>query len=79
MGLPLEESDEPNRYWIPALSSDRGSRLTSAAKTCWKSAAATAAARPYLVRTLHPASYTALDFNASGTGTLSRSDTNCPA
>jgi ubiquinone/menaquinone biosynthesis C-methylase UbiE len=65
MGLPLAESDEPHRFFIQlyhrtATQVDlRGKRVLEA--SCGHGGGAS-----YLVRTLHPASYTGLDLNPAG-------------
>ena len=64
LGIPLDESDEPNRYSSSSITRPRR-RSSSAAK------GAGGQLRPrgrasYLTRTLKPASYTGLDFNPDG-------------
>jgi ubiquinone/menaquinone biosynthesis C-methylase UbiE len=65
MALPLAESDEPNRYHIQlyhriATQADlRGKRVLEVG--CGHGGGAS-----YLMRTLHPVSYTGLDFNRAG-------------
>jgi ubiquinone/menaquinone biosynthesis C-methylase UbiE len=65
MALPLVASDEPNRFYIQlyhrtATQADlRGARVLEV--SCGHGGGAS-----YLVRTLHPASYTGLDLNPDG-------------
>lgn len=65
MGLPLAASDEPNRFWIQlyhrtATQADLGGKQVLEV-SCGHGGGAS-----YLTRTLRPASYTGLDFNAEG-------------
>ena len=77
MGLPLAASDEPNRisiqlYYRTATQADlSGKRVLEV--SCGHGGGAS-----YLVRTLHPASYTGLDLNPAGID-FCRKDTICPA
>ena len=65
MGLPLEESDEPNRYSIQ-LYHQIATQVDISGKEVLEVSCGHGGGASYLVRTLHPASYTALDFNSSG-------------
>ena len=65
MGLPLEESDEPNRYSIQ-LYHQTANQVDISGKDVLEVSCGHGGGASYLTRTLHPASYTALDFNAAG-------------
>jgi ubiquinone/menaquinone biosynthesis C-methylase UbiE len=65
MGLPLDEADEPNRYSIQ-LYHQTATQVDISGKDVLEVSCGHGGGSSYLVRTLHPASYTALDFNASG-------------
>jgi ubiquinone/menaquinone biosynthesis C-methylase UbiE len=65
MGLPLDETDEPNRYSIQ-LYHQTAAQVDISAKDVLEVSCGHGGGASYLGRTLHPASYTALDFNASG-------------
>jgi len=65
MGLPLAASDEPNRFWIQLYhrTATQG-HITD--KRVMEVSCGHGGGASYLVRTLHPTSYTGLDFNADG-------------
>jgi ubiquinone/menaquinone biosynthesis C-methylase UbiE len=65
MGLPLDESDEPNRYSIQ-LYHQTATQADLAGKKVLEVSCGHGGGASYLTRTLKPASYTGLDFNASG-------------
>lgn len=65
MGLPLDESDEPNRYSIQ-LYHQTATQVDLAGKETLEVSCGHGGGASYLVRTLQPASYTGLDFNAAG-------------
>lgn len=65
LGLPLDESDEPNRYSIQ-LYHQTATQVDLAGKDVLEVSSGHGGGASYLVRTLHPASYTGLDFNAAG-------------
>ena len=65
MGLPLEESDEPNRYSIQ-LYHQTATQVDLSGKKVLECSSGHGGGASYLTRTLHPASYTGLDFNADG-------------
>jgi ubiquinone/menaquinone biosynthesis C-methylase UbiE len=65
MGLPLDESDEPNRFSIQ-LYHQTATQVDLSGKDVLEVSCGHGGGASYLVRTLHPASYTALDFNAAG-------------
>jgi ubiquinone/menaquinone biosynthesis C-methylase UbiE len=64
MGLPLEESDEPNRYSIQ-LYHQTATQVDLAGKKVLEVSCGHGGGASYLTRTLHPASYTGLDFNSA--------------
>lgn len=65
LGLPLDESDEPNRYSIQ-LYHQTASQVDLKGKDVLEVSSGHGGGASYLVRTLQPASYTGLDFNAAG-------------
>jgi ubiquinone/menaquinone biosynthesis C-methylase UbiE len=65
MGLPLDESDEPNRYCIQ-LYHQTATQVDLSGKKVLEVSCGHGGGASYLVRTLHPASYTGLDFNSAG-------------
>src|ERR1700744_2280335 len=65
MGLPLEDSDEPNRYSIQ-LYHQTATQADLAGKKVLECSSGHGGGASYLTRTLHPASYTGLDFNPDG-------------
>jgi ubiquinone/menaquinone biosynthesis C-methylase UbiE len=65
MGLPLDESDEPNRYSIQ-LYHQTATQVDLSGKDVLEVSCGHGGGASYLTRTLHPASYTALDFNPAG-------------
>jgi ubiquinone/menaquinone biosynthesis C-methylase UbiE len=65
MGIPLEESDEPNRYWIQ-LYHQTATQVDLNGKKVLEVSSGHGGGASYLTRTLHPASYTGLDFNTDG-------------
>jgi ubiquinone/menaquinone biosynthesis C-methylase UbiE len=65
VGLPLDESDEANRYSIQ-LYHQTATQVDIGGKDVLEVSCGHGGGASYLVRTLHPASYTALDFNSSG-------------
>jgi ubiquinone/menaquinone biosynthesis C-methylase UbiE len=64
MGLPLEESDEPNRYSIQ-LYYQTATQIDLSGKKVLEVSCGHGGGASYLVRTLHPGSYTGLDFNSA--------------
>jgi ubiquinone/menaquinone biosynthesis C-methylase UbiE len=65
MGLPLVESDERNRFGIQ-LYHRVATQVDLNAKQVLEVSCGHGGGASYLVRTLHPASYTGLDFNPDG-------------
>ncbi len=65
MGLALDESDEPNRYCIQ-LYHQVATQVDLSGKKVLEVSSGHGGGASYLTRTLHPASYTGLDFNADG-------------
>jgi ubiquinone/menaquinone biosynthesis C-methylase UbiE len=65
MGLPLEASDEPNRFGIQ-LYHRVANQTDLSDKQVLEVSCGHGGGASYLVRTLRPASYTALDFNTDG-------------
>jgi ubiquinone/menaquinone biosynthesis C-methylase UbiE len=65
MGLPLDESDERNRYSIQ-LYHQTATQVDLTGKKVLEVSCGHGGGASYLVRTLRPASYTGLDFNAEG-------------
>jgi hypothetical protein len=65
MGVPLEASDEPNRYGIQ-LYHRVATQADLEGKKVLEVSCGHGGGASYLTRTLHPASYTGLDFNPDG-------------
>jgi ubiquinone/menaquinone biosynthesis C-methylase UbiE len=65
MGLPLEASDEPNRYCIQ-LYHRTATQADLSGKRVLEVGCGHGGGASYLMRTLHPASYTGLDLNSAG-------------
>jgi ubiquinone/menaquinone biosynthesis C-methylase UbiE len=65
LGLPLAPEDEPNRYSIQ-LYHRTATQADLAGKQVLEVSSGHGGGAAYLVRTLHPASYTGLDFNPDG-------------
>jgi ubiquinone/menaquinone biosynthesis C-methylase UbiE len=65
MGVALKESDEPNRYSIQ-LYHQTATQVDLSGKKVLECSSGHGGGASYLTRTLHPASYTGLDFNADG-------------
>lgn len=65
MGLPLDPSDEKNRYCIQ-LYHRTATQADLAGKKVLEVSCGHGGGAAYLVGTLHPASYTGLDFNPDG-------------
>lgn len=62
LGLPLSEADEPNRYGIQ-LYHQTASQVDLSGKKVLEVSCGAGGGASFIVRTLHPASYTALDLN----------------
>jgi ubiquinone/menaquinone biosynthesis C-methylase UbiE len=65
LALKLDEADEPNRYSIQ-LYHQTATQVDLAGKKVLEVSCGHGGGASYLARTLHPASYTALDFNPDG-------------
>lgn len=65
LGIPLEESDEPNRYSIQ-LYHQTATQADLSGKKVLECSSGHGGGASYITRTLHPASYTGLDFNSDG-------------
>jgi fatty-acid O-methyltransferase len=65
MALPLEAADEPNRYWIQ-LYHRTATQADLTGKRVLEVGCGHGGGASYLMRTLHPASYTGLDLNPDG-------------
>ncbi len=65
MGLPLDESDERNRYGIQ-LYHQTATQVDLSGMTVLEVSCGHGGGASYLMRTLRPAAYTGLDFNADG-------------
>jgi ubiquinone/menaquinone biosynthesis C-methylase UbiE len=65
LGLPLDEADEPNRYSIQ-LYHQTATQTDISGKKVLECSSGHGGGASYLTRTLQPASYTGLDFNAAG-------------
>jgi ubiquinone/menaquinone biosynthesis C-methylase UbiE len=65
LGIPLDESDEPHRYFIQ-LYHQAATQVDLSGKKVLEASCGHGGGASYLVRTLHPASYTGLDLNPEG-------------
>ena len=65
MALPLEASDEPNRFFIQ-LYHRTATQVDLSGKRVLEVSCGHGGGASYLTRTLHPASYTGLDLNPAG-------------
>ncbi|HEY7052831.1 MAG TPA: class I SAM-dependent methyltransferase [Mycobacterium sp.] len=65
MGIPLDESDEPNRYSIQ-LYHRTATQVDLSGKRVLEVSSGHGGGASYLTRTLQPASYTGLDLNPDG-------------
>jgi ubiquinone/menaquinone biosynthesis C-methylase UbiE len=65
MGLPLDESDEPSRYGIQ-LYHETATQVDLSGKKVLEISCGHGGGAAYLMRTVHPAAYTGLDFNGEG-------------
>ena len=65
MGVPLEASDEPNRFFLQ-LYHRTASQVDLTDNQVLEVSCGHGGGASYLVRTLHPASYTGLDLNRAG-------------
>ena len=65
MGLPLDESDEANRFCIQ-LYHQTATQVELTGKDVLEVSCGHGGGASYLVRTSHPLSYTGLDFNTAG-------------
>lgn len=65
MALPLAESDEPHRFFIQ-LYHQAAAQVDLAGKRVLEVSCGHGGGASYLMRTLHPASYTGLDLNPAG-------------
>jgi ubiquinone/menaquinone biosynthesis C-methylase UbiE len=65
MALPLAESDEPNRFWIQ-LYHRTATQADLSSKRVLEVSCGHGGGAAYLLRTLHPTSYTGLDLNRAG-------------
>ena len=65
MGLPLDESEEPNRYSIQ-LYDQTAAQVDISGKDVLEASCGHGGGASYLVRTLQPTSYPGLDLNADG-------------
>jgi fatty-acid O-methyltransferase len=65
MGIPLDAADEPHRYFIQ-LYHRTATQVDLAGKKVLECSCGHGGGASYLVRTLHPASYTGLDLNPTG-------------
>jgi 2-polyprenyl-3-methyl-5-hydroxy-6-metoxy-1,4-benzoquinol methylase len=66
MAIPLEASDEPNRYPIQFYHAV-ATQVDLSGKRVLEVSCGHGGGASYLMRTLHPASYTGLDLNREGT------------
>lgn len=65
LDIPLDESDEPNRYSIQ-LYHQVATQVDLQGKDVLEASCGHGGGASYLTRTLHPASYTGLDYNPDG-------------
>ena len=65
MGLPLDQTHEPNRFCIQ-LYHQTATQVDLTGKDVLEVSCGHGGGASYLVRTLHPGSYTGLDFNSAG-------------
>ncbi|MGB8206584.1 MAG: class I SAM-dependent methyltransferase [Mycobacterium sp.] len=65
MAVPLQASDEPHRYFIQ-LYHRTATQVDLSGKRVLEASCGHGGGASYLVRTLHPASYTGLDLNPAG-------------
>ncbi|MGH3563347.1 MAG: phthiotriol/phenolphthiotriol dimycocerosates methyltransferase [Mycobacterium sp.] len=65
LGIPLDESDEPNRYSIQ-LYHQTATQVDLTGKDVLEVSCGHGGGAAYLTRTLQPASYTGLDYNPDG-------------
>ncbi len=65
MGIPLDEADEPHRYFIQ-LYHRTATQVDLAGKKVLECSCGHGGGASYLVRTAHPASYPGLDLNPAG-------------
>ena len=65
LGIPLDDSDEPNRYSIQ-LYHQTATQVDLEGKDVLEVSCGHGGGASYLTRTLHPASYTGLDYNPDG-------------
>jgi ubiquinone/menaquinone biosynthesis C-methylase UbiE len=65
MGLPLDPSDEPNRYCIQ-LYHRTATQADISGREVLEVSCGHGGGAAYLVKTLHPAAYTGLDYNPDG-------------
>ena len=65
LGLPLDASDEPNRYSIN-LYHQVATQVDLTGKKVLEASCGHGGGASYLTRTLKPASYTGLDYNPDG-------------
>jgi SAM-dependent methyltransferase len=65
MGIPLDDADEPNRYCIQLYHST-ASQTDINGKKVLEVSCGHGGGAAYLVKTMHPASYTGLDLNGPG-------------
>ena len=77
MAVPLAELDEPNRFPIQ-LYHRTATQADLSGKRVLEVGCGHGGGASYLVRTLHPASYTGLDLNPAAIA-LCRKGTICPA
>src|SRR5215469_11411174 len=71
MALPLEASDEPNRAYIN-LYHRTATQVDLSGKRVLEVSCGHGGGASYIMRTLHPASYTGLDLNPAGIATCLR-------
>jgi len=71
LGLPLSPEDEPNRYCIQ-LYHQTVTQADISGKQVLEVSSGHGGGAAYLVKTLHPATYTGLDYNADGVAFANR-------